>query len=493
MGAYSDYGRTGNADAIPSIGEFYKDDFKIGAAVASHWLFKEDFDRTIQKHITSVTAENDMKPEAVLDREATIKAGSGVRAQLTFKKVAPIMEYARKNNIALRYHTLLWHNQTPRWFFAENWSDDKEAKLADRDTMIKRLQNFISDVMEYVNEKWPGLVYAWDVVNEAIEPDHNAENLFRTKSLWYEILKEDFVFLAFREASKHKADGQELFYNDFNVAMPNKTDAVWNLVKRLKDENVIDGIGFQTHIGLDYPDFGDYERAVMRFSELSLTIQSTEMDIRMPTADEKSQMKLAIRYKEYFGMMKRLKNAGAKIDSITLWGLTDDHSWLMGWNGPSFPLLFDGLLRPKAAFFGAILDESIPEKIEEAKGNEALEAETKAPVQEIGGAAYSGMEILKTPFGDAVYARVPGCWMLKKDIDFTGKSEIAIRFYCICDLDVKVILDDLKNEPTYEIKLSREVKAGESAIALDGKAHGTHDAYFVFTAPSVRILELVIR
>ena len=360
MSAYRDYLATGRTDLIPSLKDFYQDDFRIGAAVAPHWMFHPECDGALRKHFSSLSAENCMKPCELLDRAATLASGSETRAVFNFAPAVPVMEYAKKNGMAVRFHVLVWHNQTPRWFFTQGWSDAPDAPLTDRETMLARMENSIRDEMNYVNQTWPGLVYAWDVVNEAIEPDHEAPNMFRTKSWWYQLLGEDFVAAAFREARKHQAQGQKLYYNDFNVAMPNKVDWVYNLVKRLHDEGTIDGVGFQTHIGLDYPDFADYEAAVRRYAALGLTIQSTEMDIRVPGADPASQMKLAVRYRDYFAMMRRLRREGCDIDSITLWGLADDTSWLMGWNGPTYPLFFDGLLRPKAALFGALLDEAIP-------------------------------------------------------------------------------------------------------------------------------------
>lgn len=361
MSAYRNYLETGRVDLIPSLKDFYADDFRIGFAAAPHWLFRPEYDGAIRKHASTLTAENCMKPEAILDRAATLAGGSERRAAIHDAQARPMMDYAQANGIPLRFHTLVWHNQTPRWFFTRGWSDAPDAPLADQETMAARLEHYIADVMEHFNAAWPDVVYAWDVVNEVIEPDHQAPNLFRTKSLWYQILGEDFVPLAFRAARKHQRAGQKLFYNDFNVAMPNKTPAVLALVNRLNDEGLIDGVGFQTHIGLDYPDFRDYEQAVRDFSALGMTIQATEMDIRVPSAAPDAQMQLAIRYRDYFAMMRRLHDEGVDVDSITLWGLCDDHSWLMGWNGPTYPLLFDGLLRPKAAFFGAMLDEAIPE------------------------------------------------------------------------------------------------------------------------------------
>lgn len=383
MSAWQEYCRSGRVDLIPSLKDFYRDDFTIGAAVAPHWLFRPECDGAIRKHFSSITAENVMKPEVMLDHAATLAAGCEDRAVFIPDPARPLMDYAQRNGIAVRFHVLVWHNQTPRWFFAKGWSADPDAPLADRETMIRRLQNAVQDEMTLINQTWPGLVYAWDVVNEAIEPDHNAPNMFRTKSLWYQVLGEAFVPLAFRAARRAQADGQKLYYNDFNVAMPNKTRWVYQLVKKLDDEGLIDGVGFQTHIGLDYPDFADYEQAVRDFAALGMTIQATEMDIRVGSADPATQMKLAVRFRDYFAMMRRLRREGIDIDNITVWGLADDHSWLMGWNGPTYPLFFDGMLRPKAAFFGAMLDEAIPATLEDVQdmGPAPIEKAFKQPGQ----------------------------------------------------------------------------------------------------------------
>ncbi len=360
MSAYHDYLATGHPESIPSLKDFYAGDFHIGAAVSPAWMFRPECDGALRKHFNSLTAENCMKPALLLDHAATLASGSDVRAVFNFAPANPVLEYAMKNRMTVRFHVLVWHNQTPRWFFTQGWSDAPDAPLVDRDTMIARLENSICDEMAWIHTTWPGIVSAWDVVNEAIEPDHEAPNMFRTKSLWYQILGEDFVPMAFRFARANLGYGELLFYNDFNVAMPNKLDWVYKLVKGLNDEGLIDGIGFQTHIGLDYPDFADYERAVRAYADLGLVIHVTEMDIRVPSADPATQMKLAVRYRDYFAMMRRLRHDGCQIGSITLWGLMDDTSWLMGWNGPTYPLFFDGLLRPKPAFFGALLDEAIP-------------------------------------------------------------------------------------------------------------------------------------
>ena len=441
MSAYRDYISTGRADQIPSLKDFYKDDFRIGAAVAPHWMFRPECDGALRKHFSSLTAENCMKPCELLDHAATLASGSETRAVFNFAPAVPVMAYAKQNGMAVRFHTLAWHNQTPRWFFTRGWSDEKDAPLADAETMLARLQNSIADEMTYVNETWPGLVYAWDVVNEAIEPDHNAPNMFRTKSLWYAILGEEFVFAAFREARKHQAEGQKLYYNDFNVAMPNKVDWVYALVKRLHDEGIVDGIGFQTHIGLDYPEFADYEAAIRRYAALGLTIQSTEMDIRVGGADPASQMKLAVRYRDYFAMMRRLRREGCDIDSITLWGLADDTSWLMGWNGPTYPLFFDGLLRPKAALFGAMLDEAIPATYEDVTEPAVapIERSHKDPAHHNPVMTQRfGADPWAMPYGDRVYLYMTGDFYEYKDDGSVGPNHYGSIncLHCISSADL---------------------------------------------------------
>ena len=64
------------------------------------------------------------------------------------------------------------------------------------------------------------------MVDEAIEPEHGAPNGFRTRSLWYQALGEDFVAAAFRAARKYQAPGQKLYYNDYNTFQPVKRDAI---------------------------------------------------------------------------------------------------------------------------------------------------------------------------------------------------------------------------------------------------------------------------
>ena len=335
----------------PSLFKAYEPYFRIGAAVSSFMTFDPTYRALIRRHYNSLTADNQMKPESVLDRAATLAQGSLLRAAVDFTRVDALMYFARDNGIPMRYHTLAWHNQTPRWFFAEDWSDEEGAKPASKGTMLARLENYILDVMNHVNEKFPGLVYTWDVVNEAIEPQHGAPGLYRTKSPWYMTCGEDFLPAAFRAARKGQAPGQTLCYNDYNAFEPVKRDAIIALLKKLQAENLVDTMGMQGHYVDEWMNVSLCEEAARAYAALGLKLQVTELDIHCNSGEDAAQQKLAQLYGDYFAMLRKLKDEGIDIEGVTFWGVTDADSWLTGFRREtSYPLLFSREKKAKPAY-----------------------------------------------------------------------------------------------------------------------------------------------
>lgn len=329
----------------------YEKDFRIGAAVSSFMTFDPAYRALILRHFNSLTADNQMKPESVLDRAATLTKGDLLHAAVDFTRVDALMYFARDNGIPMRYHTLAWHNQTPRWFFAKDWSDAEGAEPASRENMLARLENYILDVMNHVNTKFPGLVYTWDVVNEAIEPELKAPGLYRTWSPWFKTCGEDFLFAAFRAARKGQAPGQTLCYNDYNAFEPVKRDAIIDLLKKLQAENLVDTMGMQGHYVMDWMNISLCEEAARAYAALGLKIQVTELDIHCNSDDEAHSQKLAQLYGDYFAMLKKLKEEGIDIEAVTFWGVTDQDSWLTGFRKEtSYPLLFDRAKQAKDAY-----------------------------------------------------------------------------------------------------------------------------------------------
>ncbi|MCM8900025.1 endo-1,4-beta-xylanase [Caldicoprobacter algeriensis] len=84
-----------------------------------------------------------------------------------FDTVIPGLEFCKENGIQMRGHVLVWHNQVPDWFFREGYESDGE--FVDKETMLARMESYIRQVLEFTQKEYSGVIYAWDVVNEAVE------------------------------------------------------------------------------------------------------------------------------------------------------------------------------------------------------------------------------------------------------------------------------------------------------------------------------------
>ena len=339
----------------PSLCEAYAPYFRVGAALSSRLVADRELAEIVCRHFSSITADNQMKPYSVLDREGTLAKGDPSHAAVDFTRVDALLSFAKEHGIAMRYHTLAWHNQTPVWFFKQDWVDDISAPFAPKEVLLKRLENYIADVMNHVNTAFPGVVYTWDVVNEAIEPMQGGPGLYRTRSPWFMATGQDFLLTAFRAARKGCAPGQTLCYNDYNAFEPVKRDAIIELLKTLQAEGLVDTMGMQGHYVLDHLDIGLCETAARAYAALGLKLQVTELDIHCNSDDESHVRALAGAYAGWFAMMKKLAKEGIEIEAVTFWGVTDADSWLPGFRRePSYPLLISADRRAKPAFDAVI-------------------------------------------------------------------------------------------------------------------------------------------
>lgn len=332
---------------LPSLKDKYQSDFKVGVAIGYGELMNSTDKQFIKKHFNSITAGNEMKPESVLRAPDTYD----------FTIADAFLDFAQKNNIAVRGHTLVWHNQTPDWFFK-----DDSGNLLKKDQLLARLKKHIYTVVG----RYKGKIYAWDVVNEAI--DETQPDGYR-RSTWYKICGPEYIEKAFIWA--HEADpNAKLYYNDYNTEVPQKRMFIYNMIKNMKAKGVpIHGVGLQCHINVDNPTVEEIEETIKLFSTIQgLEIQITELDMSFyqwgssvyyvePSRD--MLIKQAKKYYELFNLFKKYKKV---IKSVTFWGLKDDYSWLRGvFNKPDFPLLFDEYYDGKFAFW-ALIDYSVVPK-----------------------------------------------------------------------------------------------------------------------------------
>lgn len=336
-----------------SLKNVYEPYFKMGTSVSGRNMASLKAKRELKKHYSSITAENEMKPMFMLDWKANIENPEKYNTQpaLNFDKARVYLDFAKESKIALRGHTLVWHNQTPVWFFKEDYRTDEDAPFADRDTMLARMESFIKGVLNFVQTEYPGVIYAWDVVNEAIE--ENEEDGWRKKSLWYKTVGEDFVLWAFRFARKYAAEGVSLFYNDYNTFDPFKREKICDLIlKPLLKEKLLDGMGMQSHLILNDSDMREYEKSLHCFGSMGVEIQITELDIHATDPSENGMKQLAVMYDELFRILVKAKKEGlANITNVTFWGMKDDESWLTGFRKErSYPMLFGDNYELKEAY-----------------------------------------------------------------------------------------------------------------------------------------------
>ena len=330
-----------------TLREVFEGDFKVGVATTSGYLSDPDRAKKIKENFNSITMENEMKPESLLDWEASEKSKDGmpVIKEETLKKA---LETAKETGLPLRGHTLVWHSQTPEWFFSKKYEPSKG--YVDKATMRKRMESYIKQVLTYCKENYPGVVYAWDVVNESVGDDGN----YRTESMWYETYG-DFTYIkdAFTFARKYAEEGTKLFLNDYNEYIAQKRDLLYAKVVELHDAGLLDGVGMQSHWDMEFPSVDLFETALEKYASIDgIEIQLTEIDMHNNDDSEEGLKKQADRYKEFFDVITKMDREGAaNITSVTFWGLKDGESWLSGMKGEtSYPLLFTDDMEKKPCY-----------------------------------------------------------------------------------------------------------------------------------------------
>lgn len=278
-----------------------------------------------------------------------------------FKLADKIVAYAKKHDMILNGHTLIWHSQLPSYV----------RRMKDADSVHQYFVNHISTIAS----RYDGKLYSWDVVNEALNEDGTMR-----KSIFLEKLGEDYVVEAFRLAQK-AAPNTKLYYNDYNIEEPKKRAGAIALIKKIQAAGVrIDGVGIQGHWRAYNIPLKEIEESIKEFSALGIEVMFTELDLSVlpnpwdanvadvnrtaannermnPYATalpDSMQAKLTKGYEDLFNLFLKYSD---KISRVTFWGVNDGQSWLNNWpirGRTNYPLLFDRLFQPKPAFYSVI-------------------------------------------------------------------------------------------------------------------------------------------
>ena len=244
-----------------------------------------------------------------------------------------IVAFAESRGMRVKGHALVWHGATPKWVEALS---PPELRIA--------FEDHIRTVAGHYRRR----VYAWDVVNEAI--DDSQPGLRST--VFSRGLGPDYVAEAFRLARKADPDA-ELVYNDYGgEGLNRKSNDVYALVKDLKQRGLVDGVGLQMHISASsFPAVADIQANIQRLADLGLQVNISEMDVRIKDVAGDAATKLA-RQRQVYRDVVAACVAVPRCEAVTLWGFTDAHSWIDSTFGADDPLVFDEQYRAKPAFFG---------------------------------------------------------------------------------------------------------------------------------------------
>ena len=342
--------KTAGASGTPSLKAAYKNDFFIGTALNNAQIEEKIPGAAVlvPQQFNAVTPENIMKAE-VMHPEWN---------RYNFDLSDKLVAYAKKHNIVVNAHTLIWHSQLPP--FIRRMKDADSVRL------------FFTEHINTIAGRYDGQVYSWDVVNEALNEDGTMR-----KSIFLEKLGDDFVVEAFRLAQK-AAPNTKLYYNDYNIEQPRKRAGAIALIKKIQAAGVrIDGVGIQGHWHIRNIPFKEIEQSILEFSALGIDVMFTELDVSvLPNprdivgADvnqraeyeaklnpytaglpDSMQVSLAKGYEDIFRLFLKHKE---KISRVTFWGVDDGQSWLNGFpirGRTNYPLLFDKEFKPKPAFY----------------------------------------------------------------------------------------------------------------------------------------------
>jgi endo-1,4-beta-xylanase len=224
------------------------------------------------------------------------------------------------------------------------------------------LKTFVTTTVKH----YKGKIKVWDVVNEPMADGNGAlrdstnytipaANI-GSQFLWANYLGRSFALKAIQYAKAADASAL-LFINEYNLEYNFKLDSLIGYVKELRAKGAqIDGIGTQMHINLQTTQ-ASIDNEFVKLAATGLMVRVSELDVTMnsskgasfnPTASQ--LVSQATMYK--YVVQSYLKNVPkAQRFGITVWGLTDNESWLNTPSVPDYPLLFNQNLSKKVAYY----------------------------------------------------------------------------------------------------------------------------------------------
>ena len=337
---------------IPSIYQTLSSDFPVGAAVDTSDL-SGPHEQLLTMHFNSITSMNDMKWSSVEPSLGSYNFGTADSE----------VGVAVCNNMKVRGQNLVWATgqQTPAYAFG-----DGTNSAANQATVTANIQEHIQSEVQHFGAE----VYAWDVVNEPLDP---TQSDCLAHGPFYQVLGKSYIDVALKAARQYAPAGTKLFLNEYSTSDPARLACLVQVLDDLRSRGVpLDGVGHEMHNAINYPSVKAMADAIdtvhRRFRDLDQQI--TELDMSVYNAGDTTSnygndippsvlAEQGWLYRDYFDLFRHLKG---KISAVTFWGMADDDTWLDGFPVPrtDYPLPFDMGLQAKPAYWGIVDETKLP-------------------------------------------------------------------------------------------------------------------------------------
>jgi endo-1,4-beta-xylanase len=205
-----------------------------------------------------------------------------------------------------------------------------------------------------------GRVHRWSAVNEPFESDGSYKTgldrwgWWNDNSPWSDGIDPDYIEVVFREA--HATDPKAiLLLNDWDIEFINpRSDAVYNLVARLKQKEVpIHGVGMQMHLPVpwDFPDTATLTANMRRFKDdLGMPVYITEMSVDTRGLGATRDERFAVQAEIYRSVFQAAVESGTCRD-VCIFGVSDNETNVFESDEESNEFLFDDDYQRKPAYF----------------------------------------------------------------------------------------------------------------------------------------------
>lgn len=323
----------------------------MGTSVQTQFetIYTPEETNILKTQFDSVTPENCMKWQYLCPKEGIYR----------FEPIDRLIDFATRNRQSVVGHTLIFNRDGnyPDWLFRDG------EKEADAKLVWKRIEDHAAKLMS----RYAGRIDSWDVLNEFIEvpsPGYRVTDLTR-------VLGADYPERLFKIAAEIDPKAK-LTYNDFSVEKPDRLKAILAFVRSLRDKGCkIDVVGSQSHLELGDHTSEKLDHMIKLFAADGFRCALTELDVDVIPRSQHWNPKtreLAIKQDPYVDgcpdevlqkqaaiyreIMEIVKANGKSVDRITVWGISDRHSWLnkWPWKRVNHGLLFDREAKPKPAF-----------------------------------------------------------------------------------------------------------------------------------------------